>query len=501
MAQAATTPKKSFGDVVLDYFRDFKILKDNPREYWGVQAINFLDCAHYFALLAIVTLFLSKDLGMSDVNAGYVVTGFTSLVTIFLLFSGLATDILGIRKSLFLAFGSKTVLTFCIGMLAYMPDFQGRGWVAAGLFLLLAPFMAMVQTIFQAANKRFTTGRSRSAGFNLWYLFMNVGAMSAGLLVDLCRIWLGKYFGVAVELPNTLIVMSGVVTSILSFFCALAWIRNEEQAYGPGEQPAAEVGKKKEKKGATQILKELISETAFWRFVVLISALLGVRAVFAYMYLLMPKYWERVIGEDANIGLLNTINPILIIIGLIAFTPIANKFNIYKMLVNGGAMSAISIFALIIPWTWLSSDMTTAYYTMSFIAMVLLSIGEVIWSPKLSEYTAAIAPEGQEGTYLGMSMMPWFGAKMVVSFFSGHMLGRWVPETVTTASGTMTLRQALETGALGFWDRPEAMWLILGIWAVAGIVLAYVFRGWLTKGARFNTPQEPAPAAEVEPAA
>jgi hypothetical protein len=99
-----------------------------------------------------------------------------------------------------------------------------------------------------------------------------------------------------------------------------------------------------------------------------------------------------------------------------------------------------------------------------------------------------------------MSMMPWFAAKMVVSAVSGHMLGRWVPETVTTAAGeTLTLRQAIEAGVLGFWDRPEGMWVVLGAWAVAGIVLAYVFRGWLTKGARFNKPVDE-PAVEAEPA-
>lgn len=499
MAQAATASKKSFGEVMLGYFRDFKILKDNPREYWGVQAINFLDCASYFALLAIVTLFLSKDLGLSDINAGYVVTVFTSAVTIMLIFSGVVTDLLGIKKSLYLAFGAKTVLISAIGLLAYLPDFPGRGWAAAGLFLFLAPFMAMVQTIFQAANKRFTTGRSRSAGFNLWYLFMNVGAMSAGFLVDFFRIWLEKYLGVGVEMPNTLIVLSGVVTSILSFVATFLWIRREEQVYGPDETPVVEdKTKKKEKRSAATIFKQLVHESAFWRFVVLIGLLLGVRAVFAYMYLLMPKYWERIIGEDANIGLLNAINPFLIIVGLIAFTPIANRFNIFKMLVNGAAISALSLFALLIPWMWLSSDMVTAYYAMSFIAMVLLSIGEVIWSPKLSEYTAAIAPEGQEGTYLGLSMLPWFAAKTIVSFFSGHMLGQWVPETVNG----QPLNEAIRAGAVPFWQSPEAMWLILGIWALSGPLLAYMFKGWLTKGARFNKGEEPTPAAaaSAEPA-
>jgi hypothetical protein len=75
-------------------------------------------------------------------------------------------------------------------------------------------------------------------------------------------------------------------------------------------------------------------------------------------------------------------------------------------------------------------DIAGAHYMMAILCMVLLSIGEVIWSPKLNEYTAAIAPPGQEGTYLGLTMVPWFLAKTVVSVLSGHMLQRWSPEKI-----------------------------------------------------------------------
>jgi MFS family permease len=471
MTEAASKPKSS-GNLVVDYFRDFAILKENPREYWGIQVINFLDSAAYFALLTIVSVFLSTDLGFDDKGAGYVITAFTSAVTICLLFSGVATDVLGIRKSLWLAMAGKAVLHLGIVLLALGPNFNGRGIVVAVLLFLMAPFLAMVQTLFQAANQRYTTVRSRSAGFNLWYLFMNVGAAAAGLLVDLVRLWL--------KLPSTWVVAVGAVTSVLSLVVGLLWVRTDEQVYGPGEardevKPDAE---KPKKKSPFEILKGMVKETAFWRFVVLVAMLLGVRAVFVYMYLLMPKYWIRVMGPDAAIGLLNTINPVLIIVGLILFIPLTNKFNIFKMLVYGAAVSALAVFALLIPWQWLSSDLVTAYNTMAIISMVLLSIGEVIWSPKLSEYTAAIAPKGQEGSYLGMSMMPWFLAKTVVGVLSGHMLGRWVPEGIG---------ERIRAGTVGFWDRPEGMWLILGIWAIAGPVMALVFQKWLTQGARWKT--------------
>src|SRR3974390_2041560 len=91
---------KSAGEMMLAYFRDFGVLKETRREYWGIQLINFLDCTFYFALLTISTVFLSEDLGLNDKQAGYATAIYTSTISLMLFVSGLYTDWLGIRKSL-----------------------------------------------------------------------------------------------------------------------------------------------------------------------------------------------------------------------------------------------------------------------------------------------------------------------------------------------------------------------------------------------------------------
>ncbi len=467
---ATTGTNKTLKELAIGYFRDFKVLKETRSEYWGMQGINFLDCVFYFAMLTIAAIFLSNDFNMSDKEAGYVITAFTSATTIFLFISGMITDWLGIRRSLYLALTSLLVLRGVVAYVGLYPDTPYAGWIVAVSLFLMAPFMGMLQTVFQAANKRFTTKRSRSAGFNLWYLFMNVGAAGGGFLIDIIR----KGLGVA----NAHIFSFGVVSAVLCLVFTVLFIRREEQLRigAEDEAEAAEAAAKEKanptpKKNPLQIAKAVLSESVFWRFLLLVAALLGVRAVFAYMYLLMPKYWERVIGEDAAIGVLTAINPILIIVGLILFIPLCNRFNIYKMLVYGALISGISLFFLVIP------SFGTFTYVTSIMCLVLLSIGEIIWSPKLSEYTAAIAPEGQEGTYLGLSMVPWFLAKTVVSLFSGHMLVRWVPTDIG---------DQLRAGTVSFWDSPSAMWLILASVAVGGPVIGIIFRRFFTKGARWD---------------
>lgn len=460
------------GNPIVDYFRDFGVLQDTRLEYWGTQIINFIDCTMYFAMLTIATVFLSEDLGMSDERAGLVVTAFTSATTLCLFLSGMVSDWLGIRVSLYLTMIALLGLRLVVVWAGLSPELPNRGWIVAGALALMAPFMAMLQTIFQSANKRFTTARSRSAGFNLWYLFMNIGAFAAGVLIDALRLWW------KVPNANTHIFTFGVVSALLCLVVAILTIRREDQLYGPDEVPATSNGEnRKERLTPWESCVRVATEPVFWRFTVLITLLLGVRAVFAYMYLLFPKYWLRVIGPDAPIGVLNAINPFLIVVGLIVLIPVLNRFSVYSMLVYGAIISALSLFIQAIP----SHGQQTIY--ISVVALVVLSIGELIWSPRLTEYTAAIAPEGQEGVYLGLSMVPWFAAKMAVSAASGWLLTTWSPEF---PAGEPILGERIAAGQIPFWQSPSAMWIILGIPALAGPLIALLFKDFFTRGAKFE---------------
>ncbi|UCD75461.1 MAG: MFS transporter [Phycisphaerales bacterium] len=373
-----------------------------------------------------------------------------------------------------------------------------RSYLTIGLLACMAPFMAMLITVFQAGNRRFTSKRSRGAGFNLWYLFMNVGAAGGGFLIDIIYL--------SLDLPRFHVFTFGIFTGILCLIAITLLIKNTDQLRAPGEKPednekqsSDESGEieeieptlgetedkgKPEKKGMGpwEITKAVVSEPIFWRFTVLISLLLGVRAVFLYLGLLFPKFWYRVIGEDAQVGLMQAFNPVLVIIGLILVIPILQKFNVYKMLVFGAFITSVSMFIPavgplggmgIVEWT----------YATTIIFLFILTVGELIWSPRLSEYTAAIAPEGQEGTYLGLSMVPYFLAKLVVSALSGNMLQRWCPEY---PPGEPNVGERIQAGEMAFWDTPYVMWVILGAVAIGGTIIAILGKGWFTKGAHFD---------------
>jgi len=452
--------------AIVQYFKDFGVLRDNPREYWITQIINFLHSAGYFALLGIATVFFTDNIGLDDVATGYVLTGMTVTTTLCLLVSGAVTDALGIKKSLLISMGVQALLWTIVTAMGLMEAAPGRTFVTVTAFVLMAPFMAMGITVFQSSNRRFSSKRSRSASFSLWYLIMNLGGVVAGyVIIDGVRIWW--------DLNNSYIFGFAAVFATLSTLSIL-FIRGEEQVGDGEEADEEEKPKAVVKRSFTENLNSVVRQGTFWKLVVLLISVLGVRAIFSYMYLLMPKYWMRVISEDVAMGTLQAINPICIVVGIILTIPIIGKFNVYKVLVFGAIISSLSLLILMLPYGWFGPDMATGYWRMAIAMMIILSIGEILWSPKLNEYSAAIAPEGMEGTYLGMSMMPWFLAKTLVSFASGHMLVKWCPEGIG---------EQIATGELTFWQTPEAMWAILFAWAIGGVAIAIIFRKWLTAGA------------------
>ena len=382
-----------------------------------------------------------------------------------------------IKRSLNFALWGHFILRGAMVWVGLTPSLPHRGIWAGVIFFLMAPFMAGLQTIFQAATNRYTTRRSRSAGFNLWYLSMNIGAAAAGFSIDIVRKML--------HLPNVHIFTMGAIAAGLCLVVGKLMVKNEEQLVSPDDPPEAQQEEKKvAKQNPWKTWMVMIREKALWRLLVLIGLIVGVRAVYSYLYLLMPKYWLRTIGPDAAIGTLNAINPIGIVIGLVLFIPFSNKWSVFRMLVYGAMISSIALFPMALPWTIYGMGIGQAHYVMALLCMILVTIGEVVWSPKLYEYTAAIAPKGQEGTYLGLSLIPWFVAKTLVSAFSGHLLDHWSPEKVNIQGVEVPLQQAMVNHQLSYWQRPEAMWFVLGAYALAGCIVAAFLEKWLTASVR-----------------
>ncbi len=104
----------------------------------------------------------------------------------------------------------------------------------------------------------------------------------------------------------------------------------------------------------------------------------------------------------------------------------------------------------------------TAYWTL-ILFITVFTVGEAIWSPRLMQFTAEIAPKGKEGTYIALSVLPWFAAKFFVGPMSGLLVAAYTP-----------LDEAGNT--LSSYPDHFMVWIWIGAMAALSPVCLVVFR-------------------------
>src|SRR5580658_8293976 len=83
----------------------FAVLKDAIPELWIVFAIKFISIAAYALTNSTLVLWLRSDLGYNDQQALPLVAAWSILMTVATLLVGSLTDVLGMRRTLYLGTG------------------------------------------------------------------------------------------------------------------------------------------------------------------------------------------------------------------------------------------------------------------------------------------------------------------------------------------------------------------------------------------------------------
>lgn len=212
-----------------------------------------------------------------------------------------------------------------------------------------------------------------------------------------------------------------------------------------------------------RIFAGLWRQSAFYKFLILLCFVVGLRLIYYHMYYTYPKFGIRELGEGAPVGRLWSVNGLTLLVLVPIVGALTQKIPAFRMLIVGSVVSASSVFIMALPTEWFRplansflgdviahrwlgvAGEVNPYYVMIFLFVLFLSIGEALWNPRLYEYTAAIAPKGQEASYMSLSFLPYFVAKFFVGMFSGMLLARYCPKTGVRHSETMWLIIAVMT--------------------------------------------------------
>ena len=481
----------------LIFLNRFTVLRGAVRELWIVFGIKLLGILAYGVMNSTLVLWLSSDLGFNDTRAGDLVTYWSMTMTLCTVLVGSLVDAIGLRKALLLGFcvciSSRGMLTF-----AHAP------WLALSCGLLpLAVGEALMTPVMVAAVRRYSTTAQRSISFSIFYTMMNAGFYISSWIFDHVRKALGEHgqytlpgLGVHLSTYQTLFFISFLLT-IPSFVIVVFCLRGGVEATDAGVtitpvQPkysaenllaALALTIRDAFRDSRRIFAGLWRQPAFYKFLIFLSLVVAVRLVLFHMYYTYPKFGIRTLGEGAPIGFWLRLNTLLIVILVPFVGALTQKVSAYRMITFGSLIAASSVFIMVLPpiwfvpladgWlghfighTWLGLDTAVnPYYVMIFLFVVLLSVGEALWSPRLYEYTAAIAPKGQEASYMSLSYLPFFVAKLFVGMLSGRLLTAYYPQegprngqmlwllialpTIITPLGLLVLRRFIRVQEAG----------------------------------------------------
>ncbi len=461
--------------LVYIIFKYARGLKTSPRELWLVSMSQVTEFTAYSIMLMTLTLFLSSDVGLSDVAAGNYMSTWNLCYTILIFGVGSLVDAVGIKKVLVIG----TILAIFSRFFLFVST---NFWVVTIFgFVPQAVSVAFLSPVISVALKRYTKHDTSAMGFALFYTLMNIGFAFGGLIFDWIRGMFGEYGNIVLPLLGEISTYRFILfAAFLISFPAMIFISLMRDGIDLNDDGVLEFLPAKEKKegniliaslkttgesfkDAKNIFIDVAKQPAFWKFMALLGILLGVNYVFYHFHYTFPKYGIRVLGEGAKIGnIYGVLNPVIVIFFVPLIGWLTRNWTSYKMITIGSMISALSVFFVVLPdafyapiadsafgrliWQeWLAVPEGTPLSTIAvYIALcffvAFFTVGEAIWSPRLMEYTAKIAPKGQEGSYLSLSLLPKFISQPLVGVMSGYLLKAYVPATeVVNEAGAKSL--------------------------------------------------------------
>lgn len=455
---------------VRGFLAKFTVLKGARRELWLTFLIKLLIYTSYSIVNKTMVLWLSKDLGFSDQAAGALVGWvWAPAMTVFTLLAGSLTDAIGLRRTFFLGvficiFARSVMVATTIPSLA----------LACGV-LPLAIGEALGTPVLLAATRRYSTTAQRSISFSLIYMIMNIGYVAAGWIFDDVR-QLNmhvRFLGLEPTTHQQLFAVTLIFEILL--LPAIYFLRRGAEATDQGKvadqsfrsggtAPAFWGGigttVRKSALDAVDLFRRLVGQPGFYRLLGFFLFIGFLKAIFLQLDYVFPKFGIRELGVNAPVGKIAAINSIVIILLVPIVGALTQKFAAYRMVVFGGAICAAGVYIMALPTEWFQSAANSGpgqwlghsylgvqgsihpYYVMAALYLIVFSIGEAFYSPRVYEYAAAIAPKGQEASYGSLAYLPFLVGKLLVGT-GGWLLAAFCPERGPRHSGTMWLIFAL----------------------------------------------------------
>ncbi|WP_457559382.1 MDR family MFS transporter [Candidatus Harpocratesius sp.] len=342
-----------------------------PKIFWMVTFISFIDMLGTYILMPFIALYVTSafNVGLTQVGIIWTIVGIGNLFGG--LIGGVLTDKFG-RKFLIL-FGLIISASFSIVILFVK---------SINTFYCVVLAMGLMGSIAGPAHSAMVIdvlpSKKRTEGFGIMRISMNLAATIGPALGGFLSSFSFSYLFI-------LDAVASIITGILFFF-----------AVPETKQEKNNLETKKEKsKSHLGGYKEILQDWKFLLFVVVSAIML---LVYQQMNTTLPVFLrDSYHFPNYMYGWLLSMNAIMVVLFQYGITRRIKKFSPFIVMAVGNLLYAVG-FGM---YGLFSS------VPLFFIAMVIITIGEMIVTPFAQTIAANFAPEDKRGRY--MAILQWTG--------------------------------------------------------------------------------------------
>jgi proton-dependent oligopeptide transporter, POT family len=368
------------------------------RSFWVANVSELFERLSYYAAFASLARYLHEALSFPTQRASDLAGLFGGLVWFLAIFGGAIADRLGFRRALSLAYLILAGSYFLLGSI-------GAPWLAGVrsavplvvlvTIVLMLPAMgvALVKPCVVGTTARASAPNVRSIGYSIYYTLVNIG----GALGPFVASYVHQHMSV----ENVFRVAA--LSVFLMFFAVLLFFREPQKS---GERKTASLAETARNFG------KVLGNPKFMIFLLIFS---GYWIVYWQEFITLPIYVHDYVDPKADTeGMLAT-GPLIVIAFTVAFSVLTKKMSAFRGVLLGTLVSMVA-FAILA----LHSSLYAVYAT-----LIVIAIGELIQQPRYYDYISRLAPQGQQGTYMGFAFLPLGIGSFLAGRIGGALLHRF----------------------------------------------------------------------------
>jgi len=383
-----------------------RLYHEYPRTFWVVVLVTFIDRIGGSLIFPFFALYLTSkfNVGMTDVGVLFATFSLSSFAGSTI--GGALTDRFGRKHIIIFGLIASSLSTVAMG---FAPSFQ--------FFFVLALFVGILTDVAGPAHQAMVADilpeEKRADGYGIlrvaFNLSVTIGPAIGGLLAT--RSYL-------------LLFLSDAAISLLTVLLIALWL--------PETKPQAHPGAPRESMaGSFGGYGKVLRDTAFMLF---LGAVL--LQVFTYMNMntTLGVYLRNEHGTpEAGYGMLLSLNAAMVVLMQFPITRRITKFPPMLMMALGTFLYAIG-FGM---YGFVSA------YSLFVVAMVIITIGEMIVAPVAQALVASFAPEDMRGRYMAVSGFSWGIPFAVGPYLAGLIIDGPRPDLLWYAAGFVGILSTL----------------------------------------------------------